>query len=153
MRQSGAVIDFMAAEVETLEGWTRRGKTEARLVERAKIILLAHEGRTNQQIAYALDTRTARVSKWRQRFGAARLAGLGEAERSGKPAQHGPGTGKQVVALLDQPPPKGCAHWYQRLLTCSCERKIRRRCHLGYTSNSPNGVWPPLPSPSRDYTP
>lgn len=61
-----------------MQGWSRQGKTENRLVERARIILLAHKGRTNEQIAEELDTRTARVSKWRQRFGAARLAGLND---------------------------------------------------------------------------
>jgi hypothetical protein len=30
--------------------------------------LLAHEGKTKQQIADQLQTRPARVSKWRQRF-------------------------------------------------------------------------------------
>ena len=51
-----------------LPQWMRRGKSEQRLVERAKILLLADEGHTNQQIAAALKTRTARVSKWRQRY-------------------------------------------------------------------------------------
>ena len=81
MRQPPAVIRLTDDERGTLEQWTRRGKSEHRVVERAKIILLAHQGRTNQQIADALKTRTARVSKWRQRFGARRLAGLSDAGR------------------------------------------------------------------------
>jgi transposase len=63
-----------------------------------------------------LHTRTARVSKWRQRFGAYGLAGLGDAERSGKPAKYDESTEKQVLALLDQAPPKGYAQWNGRLL-------------------------------------
>lgn len=121
MRQPTAVIELTESEVQTLESWTRRGTTESRLVERAKIILLAHQGRSNQQIADALDTRTARVSKWRQRFVTSRLAGLGDAERSGKPAKYGQNTEQKVLALLDQPPPKGYAQWNGRLLAAALE--------------------------------
>ncbi len=107
MRQPPAIIHLTDDERGALEQWTRRGKSEHRLVERAKVILLANEGRTNQQIAAALKTRTARVSKWRQRFGANRLAGLSDAGRSGKPATYDLSTEKRVLALLDEPPPKG----------------------------------------------
>lgn len=116
MRQRAAVIRLTAAEVQTLEGWTKRGKNEHRLVERARIVLLANAGRTNQQIAEVLHTRTARVSKWRQRFGAQRLEGLGDAARSGKPAKYDQGTEKRVLALLDQSAPRGYSQWNGRLL-------------------------------------
>ncbi len=39
----------------------------------------SNQGKTNQQIALELDTRTARASRWRQRFAADRLAGLADA--------------------------------------------------------------------------
>jgi transposase len=116
MRQPTAVIELSPEETETLQDWSRRGKSEHRLVERARIILLAAERRTNEQIAKALKTRTARVSKWRQRFGAKRLAGLGDAERSGKPAKYDPNTEQRVLGLLDETPPKGYAQWNGRLL-------------------------------------
>ncbi len=116
MRQPTAIIDLSEEEIKTLQDWSRRGKSEHRLVERARIILLAGERRTNEQIAQALKTRTARVSKWRQRFGAKRLAGLGDAERSGKPAKYDPNTEKRVLGLLDERPPKGYAQWNGRLL-------------------------------------
>lgn len=116
MRHPAAIIHLSEEESKTLQDWSRRGKSEHRLVERAKIILLSDEGRSNEQIAEALHTRTARVSKWRQRFGAKRLAGLGDAVRSGKPAKYDQNTEKRVLGLLDQPPPKGYAQWNGRLL-------------------------------------
>lgn len=116
MRQPAAIIRLSEEEAKTLQDWSRRGKSEHRLVERARIILLAGEGRTNEQIAKALKTRSARVSKWRQRFGAKRLAGLGDAERSGKPAKYDQSTEKRVLGLLDEAPPKGYAQWNGRLL-------------------------------------
>ena len=116
MRHPTAEIRLTDEEVKTLEGWTRRGKSEQRMVERARVILLAHAGRTNQQIADALGTRTARVSKWRQRFGAKRLEGLSDAARSGKPAKYDTNTEKRVLALLDAPPPQGYSQWNGRRL-------------------------------------
>src|SRR3954452_17189661 len=116
MRQATAVIRLSEEEVKILQDWSRRGKSEHRLVERARIILLAGEGRTNEQIAKALKTRTARVSKWRQRFGMKRLAGLGDAERSGKPAKYDDHTEKRGLGLLDEAPPKGYSQWNGRLV-------------------------------------
>jgi transposase len=111
VRQQAAVIRLTDEEVVQLKDWARRGKTENRLVERARIILLANDGQTNEQIAVELKTRTARVSKWRQRFGKDRLQGLGDAPRPGKPARYDAGTEKRVLHLLDQPPPKGYSQW------------------------------------------
>ena len=116
MRQPTALIRLTNEEESILEEWARRGKSEHRLVERARIVLLAHAGQTNQQIADKLDTRTARVSKWRQRFGMLRLAGLSDSARSGKPIKYDQTTEKQVLAMLDEAPPKGYAQWNGRLL-------------------------------------
>src|SRR6202140_5783629 len=117
MRQPTAVIHLTDEEAKTLMEWTRKGKSENRLVERARIVLLANAGQTNQQIAKALHTRTARVSKWRQRFGAKRMKGLGDAARSGKPAKYDQTTEKRVLTLLDEPAPKGYSQWNGRLLS------------------------------------
>ena len=116
MRKPAAVIRLTDEEAKTLEEWTRRGKNEHRMVERARMVLLANAGRSNQQIADVLHTRTARVSKWRQRFGAKRLEGLGDAARSGKPAKYDRNTEKRVLALLDEAAPKGYSQWNGRLL-------------------------------------
>jgi transposase len=116
MRKPTAMIRLSGEEAKTLQDWSRRGKSEHRLVERARIILLAGEGRSNEQIAKALQTRTARVSKWRQRFGAKHLAGLSDAERSGKPAKYDQNTDQRVLRLLDEPPPKGYSQWNGPLL-------------------------------------
>jgi transposase len=109
-RQTG-IVHLTEEERRTLHQWTRVGKNENRLVERARVILLADEGCTNRQIAERLNTRTARVSKWRQRFAAQRLQGLQDARRSGKPVRYDESTEKRILALLDEAPPKGYAQW------------------------------------------
>jgi transposase len=106
-----AVVSLTAEEEQTLRQWARAGTSEHRLVERAKVILLLHEGKANLEIARQLKTRPARISKWRQRFARHRLDGLKDADRKGRPSIYGQTTEKRVLALLDEPPPPGYGKW------------------------------------------
>ena len=54
-------------------------------VVRARMILLAAEGLSNDRIADRLDSRREVVSMWRKRFFEERLAGLQERSRPGRP--------------------------------------------------------------------
>jgi Winged helix-turn helix len=54
-------------------------------VQRAKMILYAADGLSNDLIAARLDTRREVVSLWRKRFFTDRLAGLEERARPGRP--------------------------------------------------------------------
>jgi transposase len=83
-----AQIQLSEQEEAVLREWTRKGTAEQRSVDRARIILLSHEGLTVEKIAERLHTRPARVSKWRQRFMLDRLNALADAPRSGKPPQN-----------------------------------------------------------------
>lgn len=111
-----AKIILSNEEKKILTSWIRGGKTEKRLVERAQIILAATEGWNNIEIAQALNTRPARIGKWRNRFVKDRLAGLSDAYRSGKPTIYDKDTEKRILAKLDTPPPKGYARWNGTLL-------------------------------------
>ena len=59
-------------------------------VIRAKIILLASQGLSNDRIASRLDTPRQIVRKWRKRFCLARLPGLEDEPRSGRRARFSP---------------------------------------------------------------
>ena len=59
-------------------------------VQRAKIVLLAAEGLSNEEIAARLDTRREVVWLWRKRFFSERLAGLEERSRPGRPRTFSP---------------------------------------------------------------
>lgn len=63
-------------------------------VLRAKMILLAGQGLSNDQIAKRLDTRREVVSMWRKRFFEDRLSGLEERSRPGRPRVFPPRTGR-----------------------------------------------------------
>jgi transposase len=116
MAKRATPIVLSVDEKRTLQQWRRAHKTERRVAERARIILLAAQGRSNLQIAVELGTRPARVSKWRTRFARQRLAGLADEARPGKPRCYDAATEKRILAKLDEAPPAGHATWTGQLL-------------------------------------
>jgi len=84
---------------------------EARLVERARIILACLDRKEIQQVADDIGVSIPTVSKWRRRFAQHGLAGLHDRPRSGKPATYDAAFRDRVLALLEQPPPQGLSHW------------------------------------------
>ncbi|MCS7305508.1 MAG: helix-turn-helix domain-containing protein [Thermoguttaceae bacterium] len=64
--------------------WKRLG-VSVRLALRAESILLAAEGKTNQQIAHQLGASPKTVSLWRRRFLQNRLEGIEREAPRGKP--------------------------------------------------------------------
>ena len=79
------MIELTSAEKAQLETAARQYTSPYRDVIRAKIILFAAEGLSNDVIAARLDTPRQIVSKWRKRFFKDRLLGLEEQARSGRP--------------------------------------------------------------------
>ena len=68
MSRPAPKIQLSSEEKETLLRWIRSPKAEQRIVERARVILLASNGLSGRAIASRLRTREARVSKWLGRF-------------------------------------------------------------------------------------
>lgn len=116
MARPAAVIRLTPEEDGALHQYLRSGTSEHRLVERARIILLASKGQSTMQIADALHTRPARVSKWRRRFLQLRLPGLQDSVRSGKPPHYDAQSERRILRQLDQAPPAGYASWSGALL-------------------------------------
>lgn len=112
-------IALTREEQAHLESVERRATSATRDVFRARMILRAAAGASNEQIAAAMETRPATVSKWRGRFLFGRLNGLRDAPRAGKPATYDKQTERRVLQQLDQPPPKGFARWNGGLLAAT----------------------------------
>src|SRR6201987_1455309 len=89
----------------------RSRTAEARLVERAKIILACLDGKRNDEVSRELGVRPNTVGLWRKRFAAAGLAGLRDRPRPGKTAKYGADLRLRVLRQLELPPPKGLASW------------------------------------------
>jgi len=110
------IVDLSAEERATLERMLRSGKTGARKLTRARILLKAADGMSDAAIAAALDVGTATVFRTRQRFVEASLGALDELRRPGAQRKL---TGKQeahFIAVACTPAPEGQARWTLRLL-------------------------------------
>ena len=110
------------ADRAELERRARSKGAPARVVERARIVLLAADGLTGAQIAERAGCTEPTVVKWRRQYAERGLAGLEDAPRPG-----GPKTvlteevACQVLAATLTPPPEslraaGVTHWSSRRL-------------------------------------
>ena len=93
-RQSPFTIRLSRQEREILENRSRKYTLPYFEVLRAKMILYAAEGRSNDEIATALSVGRDVVSLWRQRFFRERLPGLEERPRPGRPRVFPPRAGR-----------------------------------------------------------
>src|SRR3954462_2034985 len=109
-------INLTDQERTELEGLSRSSKTEHRLRQRARIVLLASSGMATRAIGRAVGCTTGTASKWRVRYAEKRLAGLDETGDRGAEPKYTAATGKRILALLDQSPPAGYARWSGPLL-------------------------------------
>jgi len=89
-RKSPYTIKLTRKERAELVQRSREYTSTYREVVRAKIVLLASRGLSNDDIAYRLDMPRQIVSKWRRRFCIQRLSGLEEQPRGGRPARFSP---------------------------------------------------------------
>lgn len=95
----------LTSEELTVIRKTARSRTEpARAVERAKIILLAHQGKAVPKIARALGICSATVRMWIKRFNEQGLEGLQDRPRSGRPPQYTVEQVSQVIAAARTEP-------------------------------------------------
>jgi transposase len=89
-RKSPYRIKLSRGEKAWLEATARRYTSPYRDVIRAKVVLYAAQGFSNEEIAQRLDTPRQIVSKWRKRYFEEGLAGLEERSRAGRPARFSP---------------------------------------------------------------
>lgn len=116
MPQKKYFVDLSSEERESLRQLVRRGKHSSRKVTRSRILLLASDGATDEQIVAALKTGFATVERTRKRFVEEGLGCLNERPRRGQAPKL---TGKQeahLVAIACSTPPEGRARWTLRLL-------------------------------------
>src|SRR5450759_4501054 len=111
MPKRAAPLETAAAARAELTAMSRSRTQEARMVERARIVLACLEGKEIQQVARETGASIPTVSKWRRRFSQDGVHGLHDRPRSGKPATYDAAFRDRVLALLEQPPPAGLSHW------------------------------------------
>lgn len=116
-----------------LQAYARGRKTPARLVLRARIILLASEGKQDLEIARMLSVVPRTPARWRARFLRHGMAGLRQdAPRPGRPRTVAPQTVAQVIRKTTQEKPPHATHWSTRSMAAATgisEASVRRIWH------------------------
>jgi len=110
------LVDLTDDDRATLQALVRRGKTQARKVTRARILLYAARGATDSEIVAALGVGLATVERTRRRFVEEGLEALNERPRPGARRRLSPKAEARLVAEACSAAPEGREHWTMRLL-------------------------------------
>jgi transposase len=111
------IVDLTHEEQASLAGLLRKGVAPARKLTRARILLLANDGGSDQAIAAALHVHPATVERTRRRFVEGRLArALTEKPRPGGRAKLDGRQEAFLIALACSQAPEGRSRWTLQLL-------------------------------------
>ncbi len=131
MRAAPSIV-LTEHEQATLARWAAGRVTEARLVQRARIVLEAAQGRTNKDIAETVGLGRRAVGRWRQRFAEQRCAGIEkDLPRSGRKPVRRNKVARLIIHTTTQEKPPGATHWSVRTLAS----------HLGINREMVRCVW------------
>jgi transposase len=110
-------IELTEREIGILKTWSRAGTTPARLMKRAKILLLAAQRERNESIAEKLKIDGRQVSRWRARFVAKGLAGIEkDLPRAGRKPSVREKVAPLIIKTTTQTKPANATHWSVRTL-------------------------------------
>jgi transposase len=104
-------VRLRSGDRAVLEARARAPSTAQRDVVRARIVLLAAEGRSTRSIAEEVEVMPNTVSTWRARYAGEGLAGLADKPRPGPKPKYDAMTGRRILAVLERPPPAGFGRW------------------------------------------
>jgi transposase len=118
-------------EREQLKRWTRRPTSAQALAQRARIVLLAADGRNNSEIAAKLGITRGMAAKWRVRFVEHRLDGLTDEPRPGRPRTVTDDRVEEVIVRTLETTPKDATHWSTRSMAKE----------VGLTQSAVSRIW------------
>ena len=117
MKRIKYTIQLSLKVQKELQNTTRKGNHNARVIIRARILLLSHQGKSDTSIGAQLETSKSSVHRVRKRYvkGGLKRA-LYDAPRLGQPPKLDTKAEAKLVAIACSDPPKGYAHWTLELL-------------------------------------
>lgn len=128
--RTAAAVELNPKQRQSLEGMARGRSLPARIVERARIVLLAADGLQNQQIAQRMNMTPEKAARWRNRFLREGMAALEkDAPRPGRPRIITAAEVKRVVQRTLHEQPAHATHWSTRSMARAAgisEASVRR---------------------------
>lgn len=109
-------VKLSASQRRRLLQLVRKGKTSARVINRARILLLTHAGKSDGEIAEALQVNLLTIHNIRRRFQTERLDLLYDRPRPGQPCKLDGKAEARLTAIACSSPPAGHTRWSLRLL-------------------------------------
>jgi transposase len=103
-------ITLTAEKRQTLEALAGSRKSEARMRDRARTVLLAAAGTASRAIGREVGCEPGTVSRWRVRYAKDRMEGLSETGDRGAEPKYGREHDKRILAMLDRAPLDGYAN-------------------------------------------
>ena len=110
------LVDLNDAEREELQQFLRSGKHSTRKITRARILLKAADGWTDEQIATALGVGRVTVERTRESFVERGLDALNERPRPGKKPKLDVKAKARLIAEACSDAPEGQTRWTMQLL-------------------------------------
>jgi len=111
---------------------TRKGEINVRVYRRARALLLANEGKTDEAIAKETDLTRLTVFNLRKRFQQERIRCVHDKARSGRPPSIDGVTRAKITALACSEAPEGYSQWSLRLLADKAvELRLVESIHRG----------------------
>jgi transposase/transcriptional regulator with XRE-family HTH domain len=104
MPRAAAPITLTVENREALQERVRAHRVEHRDRQRARVVWLAAEGWSNEQIALEVGLHVNSVRKWRDRYARGGLAALEDEPRPGRPGELDPRKVNVVLSEVVQPP-------------------------------------------------
>jgi len=118
MANQAKVLSVSEADMQVLAAQARAKSSPAKIVERARIVMLAAEGLPAEEIAKRVGCSRPTVVGWRQRYEQGGLEALVDAPRAGAPPSIPERVRTKILSETLKAPPRrmGISHWSSRLL-------------------------------------
>jgi len=117
MNKPKYIVELKGEEKDELLVLIKSGQTKARKLNRAHILLLANEGKSDAKISAALHTSESTVYRTRKRFVEGNLEfALNERRRPGAKPKLSDKDETLLIALSKSTPPQGRKCWTMQLL-------------------------------------
>jgi transposase len=117
MRAKKWTVQLTEEEKQTLQEMLRKGTHNSRVINRARILLLANEGRYDHEVAEIVGVTPTTVANIRKRYAQQGLeVALYDRPHTRRPPRLDGHQEAYLIALVQSPPPEGRQRWTLRLL-------------------------------------